>query len=43
MTPIARWARGYRREWLRPDVIAGVVIWSVVVPQAVGERITPAG
>ena len=29
------WLRGYRREWLRRDVIAGVVVWSVVVPQAV--------
>jgi SulP family sulfate permease len=28
------WARGYRREWLRPDLVAGVVIWSVVTPQA---------
>jgi high affinity sulfate transporter 1 len=27
--------RGYRRAWLRPDVIAGIVIWSVVTPQAV--------
>jgi len=29
------WLRGYRRAWLRPDVIAGVVVWSVVVTQAV--------
>jgi sulfate permease, SulP family len=29
------WLRTYRREWLRADVIAGVVIWSVVTPQAV--------
>ena len=28
-------ADGYRREWLRPDVIAGLIVWSVVVPQAV--------
>jgi sulfate permease, SulP family len=27
--------RAYDRAWLRPDVIAGVVIWSVVTPQAV--------
>jgi MFS superfamily sulfate permease-like transporter len=25
----------YERGWLRPDVVAAVVIWSVVVPQAV--------
>lgn len=29
------WLTGYRREWLVPDVVAGLVIWSVVVPQAV--------
>lgn len=29
------WSRGYRRDWLRLDLIAGVVIWSVVTPQAV--------
>jgi sulfate permease, SulP family len=29
------WARGYSPAWLRADVVAGVVIWSVVTPQAV--------
>ncbi len=29
------WLRSYQRAWLRPDVIAGIVIWSVVTPQAV--------
>jgi sulfate permease, SulP family len=29
------WLRGYRRPWLRADLVAGVVIWSVVTPQAV--------
>jgi SulP family sulfate permease len=29
------WIDGYSRDWLRPDLIAGVVIWSVVTPQAV--------
>ena len=32
---IPGWIRHYRAAWLRPDVIACVVIWSVVVPQAV--------
>jgi sulfate permease, SulP family len=32
---IPAWLRGYRRDWLRPDAIAGLVIWSVVTPQAV--------
>jgi hypothetical protein len=31
----AGWLRSYQRAWLRADVIAGVVIWSVVTPQAV--------
>src|ERR1700754_627094 len=29
------WLRSYQRDWLRPDLIAGIVIWSVVTPQAV--------
>ena len=29
------WIRGYRASWLGPDLVAGVVIGSVVVPQAV--------
>jgi len=32
---VPAWLRSYERAWLRPDVIAGVVIWSVVTPQAV--------
>ena len=35
MTVVPSWLRGYDRAWLRPDVIAGAVIWSVVTPQAV--------
>jgi sulfate permease, SulP family len=29
------WLTGYQRAWLRPDLIAGLVVWSVVVPQCV--------
>jgi SulP family sulfate permease len=29
------WVRGYRRAWLGPDVVAGVVASCVVVPQAI--------
>jgi high affinity sulfate transporter 1 len=32
---LAPWARGYRRDWLRPDIVAGLIVWSIVVPQAV--------
>jgi SulP family sulfate permease len=29
------WLRGYRRDWLGSDLVAGLIIWSVVTPQAV--------
>jgi SulP family sulfate permease len=32
---VPSWLRSYERPWLRADAIAGVVIWSVVTPQAV--------
>jgi high affinity sulfate transporter 1 len=32
---VPAWIGGYRREWLVADVVAGVIVWSVVVPQAV--------
>ncbi|WP_445151523.1 SulP family inorganic anion transporter [Baekduia sp. Peel2402] len=36
MTALApAWLREYDRAWLRADLIAGIVVWSVVAPQAV--------
>ena len=32
--PIAGWLPGYRRQWLRADLVAGLAIWAVTVPQA---------
>jgi SulP family sulfate permease len=32
--PILDWARGYRRDWLLPDVLAGLALWAVMVPEA---------
>jgi sulfate permease, SulP family len=32
--PITVWARAYPREWLRPDLIAAVTSWVVMVPVA---------
>lgn len=26
--------RGYRREWLRPDLVAGLTVWAVLVPES---------
>jgi SulP family sulfate permease len=32
---IPEWLSGYRRDWLGRDVVAGVIVWGVVVPQAI--------
>jgi sulfate permease, SulP family len=32
---VPAWMTNYERSWLRYDVVAGLVIWSVVTPQAV--------
>jgi hypothetical protein len=31
--PVPGWVRGYRRSWLRGDVIAGVTVTAFLVPQ----------
>lgn len=33
--PVAQWLPTYQRRFLRPDLIAGVSSWALVVPQAV--------
>jgi MFS superfamily sulfate permease-like transporter len=33
--PITNWLPTYQRNWLRPDLIAGLTVWAVVVPQAI--------
>jgi MFS superfamily sulfate permease-like transporter len=35
MTLLPGWLRSYRRDWLSHDVVAGLIVWSVVTPQAV--------
>ena len=35
MSLVPPWLRGYHRAWLRRDLIAGLVVWSVVAPQVV--------
>jgi sulfate permease, SulP family len=31
--PFLNWAPDYRREWLLPDVFAGLALWAVMVPE----------
>jgi high affinity sulfate transporter 1 len=33
LLPILDWIPGYRRDWLLPDVFAGVALWAVMVPE----------
>ena len=32
--PIAEWLPKYQRNWLQPDLIAGLTIWAILVPEA---------
>src|SRR5580765_4014325 len=32
--PVYAWLPGYDRRWLRGDVIAGLTVWAVLVPEA---------
>ncbi len=32
--PILKWLPRYQRRWLRPDLIAGLTVWMVMVPEA---------
>src|SRR4051812_1446694 len=34
LLPILEWVPAYRREWLLPDVLAGLALWAVMVPEA---------
>jgi high affinity sulfate transporter 1 len=31
--PILKWIGAYQREWLLPDVLAGLALWAVMVPE----------
>ena len=31
--PVRTWLPGYRRPWLRPDLIAAAAVWAVLVPE----------
>ena len=34
LLPILNWLPGYRRDWLLPDVLAGLAVWAVMVPES---------
>jgi high affinity sulfate transporter 1 len=33
LLPVLVWLPGYRRDWLLPDVLAGLAVWAVMVPE----------
>lgn len=33
--PITKWAKEYNRDWLRPDIIAGVTVGAFVIPESI--------
>ena len=33
LLPVLNWLPGYRRDWLLPDVLAGLAVWAVMVPE----------
>src|SRR6266849_9494597 len=33
LLPVLSWLPGYRREWFLPDVLAGLAVWAVMVPE----------
>ncbi len=36
LVPIVGWIRSYRREWLRHDLLAGVIVAALIVPKNLG-------
>jgi len=32
--PITEWLPAYKREWLTGDIIAGLTVWALLVPEA---------
>ena len=34
LLPIITWLPRYRRDWLRTDIMAGLAVWAITVPQA---------
>jgi sulfate permease, SulP family len=36
MVPILDWLPNYEKSWLTPDLLAGLSVWALVIPQALG-------
>ena len=34
--PIVDWLPNYKKSWLTPDLLAGLSVWALVIPQALG-------
>src|SRR6202171_6116312 len=34
LLPVVGWLPAYRRDWLLPDVLAGLAVWAVMVPES---------
>jgi SulP family sulfate permease len=34
LLPILRWLPFYERAWLLPDILAGLAVWAVMVPES---------
>jgi SulP family sulfate permease len=33
--PVTKWARSYNKDWLRPDIIAGITVGAFTIPEAI--------
>ena len=33
LLPVLTWLPAYRRDWLLPDILAGLAVWAVMVPE----------
>ncbi len=35
LLPILNWEKNYKREWLRPDILAGITLGAFTIPEAI--------
>jgi sulfate permease, SulP family len=33
--PVVKWARSYNKDWLRPDILAGITVGAFTIPEAI--------